>query len=402
LAEIPDHFIESLAESPYRAAAGIVDVALAEKIDFLLLAGNLVDPHRAGPRGIAFLHEQFSRLADRGIAVYWVTGKTDCRYDWPANIAWPSNVHLFSSHRVERFVHSRGSEPICQIAGRSADDTAALEAASNDKAHLEEFAGGSDDLFKIGVVPHPLDAVAVADLPVRYWALGGEAMMSTPLNLTNPHRVAHAAGSPQGRSPAETGPHSCTLVEVDADSQLRLIPMPADVVRWHHERIAVDTAADRGQLIRLLREQLETLVAAAPGRTLLVRWTLVGEGPLMMSARRDGLAAELTSLLRTDYGFRTPPAWSIAVEIEYPALPEAWYEQETLLGDYLRAVRGREHSPAEPIGLEAYISERQLAGPLAGCGAIIVPAARRSILRQAALLGADLLQPDAEIKEPSR
>src|SRR5436190_54529 len=93
LAEIPDHLIEPLAESPYRAAAGIFDGALAEQVDFLLLAGNLVDPHRAGPRGLAFLHEQFSRLAQRGIAVYWATGETDCRHDWPANFGWPANVH---------------------------------------------------------------------------------------------------------------------------------------------------------------------------------------------------------------------------------------------------------------------------------------------------------------------
>ena len=97
------------------------------------------------------------------------------------------------------------------------------------------------------------------------------------------------------------------------------------------------------------------------------------------------------------------PPWTTAVEVEPPALPEEWYEQETLLGDYLRAARSLDHSHAEPLGLQAFLSDHQLAGPLADCGAIVEPPARRSILRQAAALGADLLQPDvATIKEPSQ
>ena len=269
--------------------------------------------------------------------------------------------------------------------------------------YLDEFASGAGSLFTIGVVSHALDAIALADLPVRYWALGGSANCSTPLNLANPQRVAHLAGSPQGRRPAEIGPHGCILVEVDADSQCRSIPMATDVARWHREQIVVDAATERSELERLMHERLKSLIAATPECILLIRWMLVGEGPLIVNARRSGLAAELTSQLRTDFGFRTPSAWTTAVEIEPPAIPEEWYEQETLLGDYLRAARSLEHSHAVPLGLQAYLSDHQLAGPFAGCGAIVEPALRRSILRQAALLGADLLQPDvAAIKEPSR
>jgi DNA repair protein SbcD/Mre11 len=403
LAEIPDHLIELLAEAPYRAATHVFDTALAEQVDCVLLAGNLVHPHRAGPRGLKFLHEQFARLGERGICVYWATSETDCRGQWPSSTGWPANVHLFSSHRVERFVHSRDGEPLCQIAGLSIDHTAAAGAPCEPAVFLDEFAGGAGNSFTIGVVPHPVDAIALADLPVRYWALGGEPNGSTPLNLSDPKRAAHLAGSPQGRAAADVGPHGCTLVEVDAESQFRLIPVPTDVVRWHHERVAVDAAMGRSELDHVLHERLQALIAATPDRALLIRWTLVGEGPLIVNARRNGLAAELTSNFRTHYGFHSPPAWTTAVEIEAPALPAAWYEQETLLGDYLRAARSLEHSQGEPIGLQAYLSERQLAGPLAGCGAIVEPATRRSILRQAAILGADLLQPDvAATKEPSR
>jgi DNA repair protein SbcD/Mre11 len=404
----------------------VFDTALAEQVDFVLLAGNLVHPHRAGPRGLTFLHEQFARLGERGISVYWATSETDCRGQWPVNIGWPSNVHLFSAHRVERFVHSRGREPICQIAGISVDGSAGpapdvggtgqrsrpvpadrlpslTETEDRPAPFLDDFEGSAESLFTIGVVPNPLDPISLANSPVRYWALGGNANAATPLDLSNPQRIAHLVGSPQGRRPIEDGPHGCTLVEIDAESQFRLTSMPTDVVRWHHERVAVDAAIGRSELDHVLHERLQALIAATPDRALLIRWTLGGEGPLMANAHRTGLAAELISSLRTDYGIHSPPAWTTAVEIEAPALPDAWYEQETLVGDYLRAARSLEHSQGEPIGLQAYLSERQLAGALTGCGAIVEPATRRSILRQAAILGADLLQPDfAAIKEPSR
>jgi exonuclease SbcD len=393
LAEVPDHLVELLTEAPYRAAARVFDLALAEEVDFVVLAGNLVHPHQAGPRGLTFLHEQFARLEARGVVVYWAAGEIDCREQWPAHVAWPSNVRLFSSHRVERFVHSYGGEPLCQIAGLSVDGTTAA-ATRESGIYLDEFAGSAGSLFTIGVIPHTVDAIALADLQDRYWALGGEANCSTPLSLANPQRVAYLAGSPQGRLPAENGPHGCTVVDVDVESQVRLVPRAADVVRFHHERIVVDAAAERSELERLMHERLMTLIAATPDCILLIRWTLVGDGPLLTNARRSALAAGLTSILRTDNGFRTPSAWTTAVEIESPAILDEWYEQETLLGDYLRAARSLEHSQVEPLGIQAYLSDRQLAGPLADIGAIVEPAARRSILRQAAVLGAELLQPD--------
>src|SRR5204863_1564870 len=107
----------------------------------------------------------------------------------------------------------------------------------NSVPFVNEFAQCPEELFKIGVVPHVLDAVLLADLPLAYWALGGVPSASTPLNLTNPPRIAHASGSPQGRTPAETGPNGCTLVCADEAARIRLISLPTDAVRWHRERI---------------------------------------------------------------------------------------------------------------------------------------------------------------------
>ena len=335
LAEIPDHLTELLADSPYRAAARVFDLALAEKVDFVILAGNLVDPHAAGPRGLTFLHEHFARLAERGIAVYWATSSADRRGDWPASLVWPSNVRLFRIDRVERFTHSQDGEAICQIIGLSDDGlkvdsdadhsskslsdnrrglspfaqsseqkgTVPLSSAGcqiGSKPLLDELAFGADRLITIAVLPHPLDPIAIADLPARYWALGGVANYSTPLNLSNPQRIAHQSGSPQGRRPSEVGPHGATLVEVDAESNVRFTSLPCDVVRWHDVRVSLETEADRIAIDRILSEQIETLAEEGAGCTLLIRFTLSGDGLLLHDGNRTGLAGELAATLRAN------------------------------------------------------------------------------------------------------
>jgi DNA repair protein SbcD/Mre11 len=403
LAEVPDHLLELLADAPYRAATRVFDLALSEEVDFVLLDGGLVDPHRAGPRGLKFLGEQFARLAEREIAVYWATSKSDAREQWPSNLRWPPNLHLFPGGRVERLVHARRGEPVCQIAGYSMDAASMIDHEALPSALRDELAAGSrSDLVAIVVAPHKLDPSMLAEMPVRYWAFGGDSTGSTLLDLADPQRTARLSGSPQGRSPDATGPHGCTIVRVDESGRFRVDPMPTDVVRWLNERLEVTSTMTRSELDHLLHERFKDVIAATPDRALLIRWTLVGEGPLLATARRMGLAAELASSLRVDYGFRSPAAWTISVDIEPPALPAHWYEQETLLGDFVRAIRGHERSDA-PLDIRAYLSEQQFNSPLAGYGAVVEPAVRRSILQQAAWLGSDLLRSDdADAKEPAR
>ena len=72
-------------------------------------------------------------------------------------------------------------------------------------------------------------------------------------------------------------------------------------------------------------------------------------------------------------------------------LPPEWYEQETIRGDFLRAIRQLQMNPGEPVGLERYVAETHLAGTLAGAVDFAAAAARDRALREAAVLGVDLL-----------
>ena len=51
MTEIPDHLRQLLLEAAYRAAVRVFEAALTEESDFLLLAGDLLDPEATGPHG---------------------------------------------------------------------------------------------------------------------------------------------------------------------------------------------------------------------------------------------------------------------------------------------------------------------------------------------------------------
>src|SRR5580658_10380974 len=91
--EVPDHLRDSLLDAPFTAARRTFDVAISERVAFVLLCGNILQAEHAGPRGIAFLIEQFERLAAAGIGVYWAVGETDRPESWPAALPLPKNVH---------------------------------------------------------------------------------------------------------------------------------------------------------------------------------------------------------------------------------------------------------------------------------------------------------------------
>lgn len=381
LSEVPDHLRDLFIEAAYWAAKRVFETVLAEEAELLVLSGDVLGPQHTGPRGPLFLAEQFRRLAEREIPVYWAGGRVDPPEAWPSAIPLPDNVHVFPRGRVEEFVHHRDGVPLARLMGVSLDRQRTVRAS--------DFDPDPAGLFSIAVVHGIADAAALQARNIHYWALGGRHDRST---LFSSPQVAHYPGSPQGRRPQEPGTHGCTLVQVDPQRRARTSLVPTDVMRWQSERVVVDQATTRDGLETLLRERMQTLTETTPAMDLLVCWTVAGQGPLLSQLRRGTLANELLGWLRSEYGFGPPAAWSVSLDVEPPAsLPPEWYEQETIRGDFLRVIHQFQMNPAEPLDLEPYVAEEHLAGTLGSAVAWSDRSVRERVLREAALLGVDLL-----------
>ncbi len=381
VAEVPDHLRELFLESPYTAACRVFEAALAEDVRFVVLPGGIVTPSSVGPRGPLFLAEQFARLAERGIDVYWAGSMIDPPEAWPTAVRLPKNVHFFPRGRVEETLIGDDAGPFVRLSGTSCDDRRPWRPA--------DFQPDAAGLFTVAVAHGEADPAMLQSRMIHYWALGGRHDRGTP--QTGDH-VVHYCGTTQGRRPDEPGIHGCTLVQVDEQRQIRTSLIPTDSVRWLNERVQVDDATTSDDLEARMRERLAAMVEAAPTATLLVSWTVAGRGPLLAELRRGSPGGELLERLRGDFGHRSPAAWSVSLDVELAeTLPPEWYEQETIRGDFLRVIRQLQMNADEPLGLENYLAESHQAGGLAAAVAFPDKTARQCALRETAALGVDLL-----------
>ncbi len=349
----------------------------------MVLAGDLLDPLMAGPRARVFLNEQFHRLAERGIKVYWSGGRSDNleRFadEWPA----VDGVLRFASHRVERVVHQRDGQPLVQILGTSSQQRKKIRSA--------DYRTDGTDLFAVAVAYGSTDAEMLAQHAVNYWALGGEHDRRAVLNGP---AVAHYCGTPQGRRPQESGPHGCTLVQVDETQRVRTSFIPTDAVRFHAERVTVSESATGEQLQQVLTERSGELLGDPFGPDLLIQWIVSGSKSLSAELRRGKLAADLTARLRTDHGQKRPAGWTVSIEADAGGVQEDRYEEETLLGEFLRTVRHYVENPDDKLDLAPYLAERHVVGSVGSAVTLDEPAVRARVLAEVARLGLELLVPE--------
>jgi hypothetical protein len=387
LYDIPEHLAETLVNAPFAAAERVFASALREEVDFVILSGDLLDPTNAGPRAVAFLTEQFTRLAKNEIPVYWAASRLDQTDGWLSSLDWPKNVHLFSNSSVESIVHRRGELPIARICGRSWHESRTLRSS--------EFIADASDLPLIAVLHESIEIGDPDQAGVLYWGLGGSASASTPHAGTS---IAHCPGSPQGLQPSDNGPHGCSLVLVDPDESVRTRMIQTDSVRWCSPCLNLTAGIAYDTVVHEMRSRIEALVEEAQ-RPLLVCWLASGLGRFDSAFARATQRDATLQILQKEFGYGSPAVWSVCFELESPhALRAEWCEEDSILGDFMRVVREYDEDDEKPLRLEDLLVETGLPGGIAASDLTTVGLEDRDILlHQAAVLGLDLLRDDDEV-----
>jgi len=378
----PEHLHTLLIDAPYLAAEQVFDAAIVESVDFLLLSGDIVHPDGAGPRAVAFLMEHFERLRKEDISIYWAGGSVDLVERWPSAVALPDNVHVFSPTATQEITHYRGEDPVATVTGLSCNGEADLR--------LDDFESENELLYSIACVYGKPEPEAIKKSDVKYWALGGQ---HTRKKLNTGKALAYYPGSPQGRCPAEEGPHGCLFVHVDQHGNARVKPVITDVVRWKNERLSLEKPLPPVQIERVLKQRTEAMMAEAEGRSHMLLWRIDGSSRMGSQTREGGVAQQMLETLRTTFGHRQPAAWTVSLDIEPPAsFPAKWYDEDTILGDFLREIRQRQTSPDTPLDLDPFLPASQSNGAIAAAVALVDGEDNKRVLREAAALAVDLLR----------
>ena len=270
--------LERLRGATRRALERLVDLAIDEEIDFLLIAGDLYDRDWQDFHTGLFVREQMVRLGRASIPVFIVQGNHDARGVITRQVPWPDNVKVFSSRTAETaHLHALG----VAIHGHSFPDREVPEDL------VPGYPAAVPGCFNIGLLHTSLtgidghDSYAPTSLPVMksrgydYWALGHVHARQVVCEVP---RVVFP-GNLQGRHARETGVKGCELVTVEG-ATLNARFMPLDVVRWHQIRIDVQLAQTLDDLTRQVTLALQSAVAEAGEVLHAVRLVLTGESHL--------------------------------------------------------------------------------------------------------------------------
>lgn len=104
LKDLPDFIFERLKESTFRSFIKLIDVAISEKVDFVILAGDLYDASDRSIKAQNILREQMLRLHKARIRAFIVHGNHDHLGGEWIKLTMPENVFIFGEiPEVTRF-----------------------------------------------------------------------------------------------------------------------------------------------------------------------------------------------------------------------------------------------------------------------------------------------------------
>jgi len=275
LSDKTDAPVERLKGSTRRALSNLVDYAIQEAIDFVVVAGDLYDGDwKDYPTGLFFV-EQMSRLGRASIPVYVLHGNHDAQSKITRSLTMPENVYVFPAkrphthHLREHHVALHGqSFPTPAVADNLARTYPEAVRGCFNIGVLHTAAGGREG--HANYAPCAVDDLLAKDYD--YWALGH--VHAREVVHEHPHVVF--PGNLQGRNIRETGSKGFTVVTVEEQCIKTVEHVPADVVRWSRADVdatgCIDTDEAIGRAAKVFADEAEK----ADGRLLVLRVTFAG------------------------------------------------------------------------------------------------------------------------------
>ncbi|EOP57913.1 MULTISPECIES: metallophosphoesterase family protein [Bacillus] len=293
---VPSSVWERMKQSTFQSFERIIDKAIQERVDFVLLAGDLYDAETRSLRAQVFVREQMKRLSQYEIPVYIIHGNHDHLGGSWAAIEFPENVHVFAEPYVEEKPFYKDGELLASIYGFSY-----LQQAVTDNM-TAQYAKMSDAPFHIGMLHGSVEGDAehnrYAPFQIRelkekgfdYWALGH--IHKREILAEEPYIIY--PGNIQGRHRKETGEKGAYLVEITEQGTVCSFFGAADVV-WGETEISIDELQTVDDLMIACTEVMNEWRQEEEGTLLTV--VFIGQGPLSPYLRDEKRVEEIFHIL---------------------------------------------------------------------------------------------------------
>ena len=350
---------EMIGNATRQAFERTVALCLEERVDALMIAGDLYDGDLRSMKTAVFFGSQMRRLTEAGIRVFIIRGNHDAESKITKHLSLPEGVHVFTG-RAEA-VRIEGQDVV--VHGISFAEPQAPESL------LPKFKAPVPGSVNIGLLHTSLAGAeghdtyapcSLADLTGQgfdYWGLGH-------IHKRQVHAAATCTvvmpGIPQGRHIGEDGPRSVTLVTIAEDGRVDLEERVTSIAQFERVLVEVTGLTDWPDVVATLEMSLRQAREAAVCEHLVARLEVAGTTPLASRLRRDAdwLLDEARQVAASLSGTAVE---KISIEAQSPARPEkaADYDPVSELQDLIAGeVLGSETFRAEVRAIVTDLQQR--------------------------------------------
>jgi DNA repair exonuclease SbcCD nuclease subunit len=305
--------VEEIRQASRRAFENLIDMAIDEAVDFVLIAGDLFDGDWKDYNTGLYFIKQVRRLSEAQIKVFIISGNHDAAGKMTRSLPYPENVNVFSPRKPETNIleHLKVAIHGQSFSKVAVTDNLAIEYPDPIPGH-----------FNIGLLHTSLTGreghenyapCALDDLVNKgydYWALGHvhqyeEVSQDPPIVFS---------GCIQGRHIKESGAKGCVLVTAEEGAPIEILQHDIDVVRWEPIYLDVGGVASINELLERFKEILEEVIEQHDPKPVVARIILGGQTDLHANILADPehIKESLRSTAIANFGER---AWIEKVKI---------------------------------------------------------------------------------------
>jgi hypothetical protein len=165
------------------------------------------------------------------------------------------------------------------------------------------------------------------------------------------------------------------------------------------QKIAISENVTMTQLQDMLTERALKMINDCPDDLILTRWYFTTEGQFNPRIRKPEWAAEALEWLRDEFGRGDKGLWSTEVKVEAPKnLPSGWYEEDTILGEFMRVVARYQSDDSLKLDVHQYMPQTFKGDSMASVGQVNREN-RDNVLRQTGMVGLQYLAAHKELAE---
>ena len=267
--------------------SSIVELCISEKVDALIISGDLYDGNQTSYKTAKFLINKLEELHEEGIKVFIIKGNHDFQSKLTMQLKVPDSVVIFPS-KARTEIMDKG------------DIQVALHGISYGNKHIPEslvpeFPKPTQGAFNIGILHTSLGGSKTHDLYAPsteneltnvgydYWALGHfhkSYYKEGPSHIVMP-------GIPQGRDIGESGEKTVSLVSIDSAKRCRVEFRSVSKLQFESINVDVSNISEWYELLKEIKKQIVITTNSIANKILVFRIVLVGSNSLSWIIRRD-------------------------------------------------------------------------------------------------------------------